>query len=209
MRLVLLGPPGAGKGTQAKRITEDFHLLHLSAGDLLREAVAKGTPEGKEAEGHMNKGALVPDALILSIIRKKIDHLDSGFILDGFPRTLNQAAELDTFVPLDMVISIEVPFDLLLQRLTGRRSCPACGAVFHVLNNPPAQDDICDDCGSSLIQRADDNEQTVRSRIDTYVSQTQPLIEYYESRNILRHVDGSRDIDSIYREINSILRNFE
>lgn len=205
MNLVLLGAPGAGKGTQAKKILEKFRVPHLSAGDLLREAVARGTPRGKEAAGFMSRGALVPDTLVIAIIRERIRELDSGFILDGFPRTIFQARELDKFVTLDTVISIDVPFDQLLARLTGRRSCPECGAVYHVVYNPPLKENICDACHAKLIQRADDNKETVTSRIETYVSQTQPLIHYYEERNILHHVDGSKEIDGIFREIGEYL----
>lgn len=201
MNIVLLGAPGAGKGTQAKKIHHLFGIPHISAGDLLRDAVSRGTPEGVEAETHMKAGQLVPNDLILAIISDKLSGLSTGFILDGFPRTLPQARKLDSFVHLDIVISIDVPFESLLERLTGRRSCPSCGGVFHMIFNPPRTRGTCDLCGENLVHRADDNEETVSARIDTYVTQTQPLIDYYEDKGIISHVDGTGDIDSIFDDI--------
>ena len=209
MNIVLLGAPGAGKGTQAKKIHYLFGIPHLSAGDLLRDAVSRGTPEGRLAEDHMKSGSLVPDDLILSIISDKLSGLTSGFILDGFPRTLPQARELESIVSLDIVISIDVPFDALLTRLTGRRSCPSCGGVFHITFNPPRVSGICDLCGGDLVHRVDDNEETVSARIETYILQTSPLVEYYDDRGILRHVDGTGDIDSIFGEIETALVKFQ
>jgi len=176
MNIVLLGAPGAGKGTQAKRIQADYSIAHISAGDLLREAVSLGTPEGLEAKSFMESGSLVPDSLILALIAGKVKEIGSGFILDGFPRTIDQARKLDDLIDLDIVISIDVPFTSLLDRLTGRRSCPSCGSVFHMIFNPPKTTGVGDQCNSGLVHRADDNEKTVSARINTYVSQTEPHI---------------------------------
>ena len=205
MNIVLLGPPGAGKGTQAKRIHERFRIPHLSAGDILRDAVARGTQEGQEARAHMDAGALVPDELIISIMSGKLESLPTGFILDGFPRTVGQARRLDTIVKLHAVISIEVPDGVLLDRLTGRRSCPSCGGVFHAVFNPPRNPDRCDLCGGPLIRRADDNEETVSARIRTYNEQTHPLIRYYTDQGLLVPVDGTGDIDTIFGSIEAYL----
>ncbi len=205
MKIVLLGAPGAGKGTQAKRISERYGVPHLSAGDILRNAASARTPEGMEAAGYMDQGKLVPNEVVLSIVKSEIQRLKKGFILDGFPRTIPQAESLGTFTELDTVINIEVDFALLLKRLTGRRSCPKCGAVYHILNNPPSTEGLCDKCGTELIQRKDDNEETVKKRIDTYVSLTQPLIEYYKKKGILRNVNGNGKIDQIFQEIAELL----
>ncbi len=206
MKIVLLGAPGAGKGTQAKKIQEQYSIPHLSAGDMLRDAVSRKTAGGTKASEYMDQGKLVPDSLVIDIIRQKIHDIDSGFILDGFPRTFFQACQLDTFVELDAVISIDVPFHHLLKRLTGRRSCPQCGAVYHVLNNPPDVEDTCDVCSTQLVLRPDDNEETVKTRIETYISATQPLIEYYTDKGVLHSVDGDMEIDEIYKNIDRILR---
>jgi adenylate kinase len=205
MNIVLLGAPGAGKGTQAKRIQADHSVAHISAGDLLRDAVSRGTPEGLEARTFMESGSLVPDSLILSLIGGKVGEIGSGFILDGFPRTIDQAKSLDDLIDIDIVLSIDVPFSALLARLTGRRSCPSCGGVFHMIFNPPTVEGICDLCGAELVHRADDNESTVTARIETYVSQTESLITYYENQGILKHIDGNRNIDLISDDIRKVL----
>ena len=208
MRIVLLGAPGAGKGTQAKFISDKYEIPHLSTGDMLRDAVRQRTPEGIRAEEYMNLGRLVPDDVVLSIVEKRIKE-SNGFLLDGFPRTIPQAQALEKITPLDAVIDIEVDFDVLLQRLTGRRTCPKCGAVYHILYNPPKKEGICDRCGTSLIQREDDNEVTVKKRIETYREQTQPLINYYRERGLLHPVDGNRGIQEIFRDIVEILNRVQ
>ena len=208
MRIVLLGAPGAGKGTQAKFISDKYEIPHLSTGDMLRDAVRQRTPEGIRAEEYMNLGRLVPDDVVLSIVEKRIKG-SNGFLLDGFPRTIPQAQALEKITPLDAVIDIEVDFDVLLQRLTGRRTCPKCGAVYHILYNPPKKEGICDRCGTSLIQREDDNEVTVKKRIETYREQTQPLINYYRERGLLYPVDGNRGIQEIFKDIVEILHRVQ
>ncbi len=215
MKLVLLGAPGAGKGTQAKKISRKYGVPHLSTGDLLRNAVLDGTPGGKQAQEFMDRGELVPDSVVLTILENEIkDHetdtgndKGKGFILDGFPRSIDQARSLDDLVQLDIVINIHVDLDLLMKRLTGRRSCSSCGAVFHILNNPPRNEGLCDQCGSELIRRKDDNEETVGKRIKTYLSLTQPLIEHYRNMGILSIVDGNGDIDMIFEAIAQVLRD--
>jgi len=201
MKIVLLGAPGAGKGTQAERIAAKYLIPHLSTGDILRGAVSTGTPEGVKASEFMNKGALVPDELVLAMVRKEIARLDKGFLLDGFPRTIPQAEALDTFTTLDSVINIDVDFDLLLKRLTGRRTCTGCGKVYHIMYNPPKDEAECDECSSDLMQRKDDNEETVRNRIETYISQTQPLVDYYGKSGVIETVDGNGEIDAIFLDI--------
>ena len=204
MKVVLLGPPGAGKGTQAKLISENYGIPHLSTGDMLREAVKKGTPEGLKAKEYMNAGKLVPDELVLSILKARISGLNS-FLLDGFPRTISQAEALEAITPLDAVIDIHVESSVILNRLTGRRTCPRCGAVYHTIYNPPVKKGICDRCGTPLVQREDDREETVRKRIETYRKQTQPLIHHYLRKGLLYRVDGNRDIQDIFQEILGIL----
>jgi len=208
MRIVLLGAPGAGKGTQAKFISDKYGVPHLSTGDMLRDAVRRMTPEGIKAEEYMNSGRLVPDDVVLSIVEKRIRE-SNGFLLDGFPRTIPQAQALEKITPLDAVIDIEVDFNVLLQRLTGRRTCPKCGAVYHILYNPPGKEGICDRCSTSLVQREDDNEVTVKKRIETYREQTQPLIDYYRERGLLYPVDGNRGIQEIFRDIVRLLEGLQ
>jgi len=205
MNIVLLGAPGAGKGTQAKKIHEKYDIPHLSAGDLLRGAVAENTPEGKQASEFMNRGALVPDGIILTIINREIELLEHGYILDGFPRTLSQAEQLENFTTLVAVLNIDVDFDLLLERLTGRLSCPSCGAVYHNTYNTPKLAGTCDVCAAELVTRKDDTEETVKKRIDTYLSLTRPLIDHYREKGLLVDFDGNRDIDEIFQNIVNFL----
>lgn len=209
MKIVLLGAPGAGKGTQAKLIHDTFGIPHLSAGDLLRRAVTDRSPEGREAQNCMDRGELVPHDVIMKVIGNALTEYHNGYLLDGFPRSMQQAVELDGVAHLDAVLSLDVDFDLLLQRLTGRRSCPDCGSVFHVIYNRPAEEDVCDACGASLIQRSDDTAQTVSQRIETYRKQTEPLIGFYEKKGILHHFNGSREIQEIFDDIRSFLRSLE
>lgn len=212
MRMVFLGAPGAGKGTQARLIAETHGIPQISTGDILRAAVREGTPLGREAQGYMERGELVPDAVMVGLIRERLSCADcaKGFILDGFPRTMEQAAALDALLgelekPLTHVFDVEVPREELLTRLTGRRVCRNCSASFHVAFNPPQAEGICDHCGGELFQRADDNAQTVGKRLDVYVEQTRPLTEYYRSKGLLRTIDGQRPIAEIQREFDELL----
>lgn len=212
MRMVFLGAPGAGKGTQARLIAETHGIPQISTGDILRAAVREGTPLGREAQGYMERGELVPDAVMVGLIRERLSGADcaKGFILDGFPRTLEQAAALDALLseldkPLTHVFDVEVPREELLTRLTGRRVCRNCSASFHVAFNPPKTEGVCDHCGGELYQRADDNAQTVGKRLDVYAEQTRPLTEYYRSKGLLCTIDGQRPIAEIQREFDALL----
>ena len=212
LRTILLGPPGAGKGTQAAKIVEKYGIPHISTGDIFRENIKKGTELGKKAQKYMNRGELVPDDLVIEIATTRLleDDCKNGFLLDGFPRTVYQAEKLDEFLQshdskIDNVIDIAVGKDELIERLTGRRVCKSCGASFHVVNIPPKQEGICDYCGGELIQRADDNLETVTNRIDVYEDQTMPLIDYYEKAGTLTHIDGSTGLDNVFADIVSAL----
>ena len=212
LRTILLGPPGAGKGTQAAKIVEKYGIPHISTGDIFRENIKKGTELGKKAQEYMNRGELVPDDLVIEIATTRLleDDCKNGFLLDGFPRTVYQAEKLDEFLQshdskIDNVIDIAVGKDELIERLTGWRVCKSCGASFHVVNIPPKQEGICDYCGGELIQRADDNLETVTNRIDVYEDQTMPLIDYYEKAGTLTHIDGSTGLDNVFADIVSAL----
>ncbi len=205
MRLVLLGPPGAGKGTQANVLCKKFGLLHISTGDLLRQAVKDGTEVGRKAKEFMNKGELVPDEIVAQMITDKLKNTDvsRGFVLDGFPRTGAQAGILDKALaelelPLDMVVYLETKEDTILNRLTGRRVCRGCGHNFHVTNIPPKQEGVCDFCGGELYQRADDKEETIKNRIDVYNRQTSELIDYYQKKNLLKKASGDLDVNELF-----------
>lgn len=212
MRIVFLGAPGAGKGTQARLLAEKHHIPQVSTGDILRAAVREGTPLGVEAKGYMDRGELVPDQLMIGLIRDRIACEDcvKGYILDGFPRTLEQARALDEMLasvgaPLDVAIDFHVPNEELLRRLTGRRVCRSCGASFHVVSAPPQHDGVCDHCGGELYQRADDNVETVSKRLEVYTAQTAPITGYYRQRDILHEVDGTRGIEEIQAGLERIL----
>ncbi len=207
--LVFLGPPGAGKGTQAKMLSQELGLLHISTGDILRSAVEKKTPLGVKAKEYMKRGELVPDDLIIALIEEVLPQ-QGGFVLDGFPRTVAQAKALDRLLDskgmsLSAVILFDVPDDTVVERLSGRRICPRCGAVYHIRYNPPREDEICDRCGAKLIQREDDREEVIRKRLSVYREQTAPLVEYYSKRDILVKLDASRPIEEIHRRLLEIL----
>lgn len=208
MRLVILGPPGAGKGTQAASIVDTFNVVHISTGDIFRENIKNDTPLGKKAKSYMDCGELVPDELVNDLVVDRLQKPDveNGFLLDGFPRTVNQAVALDAALEqmgtkLDRVINIVVASDLLIDRAVGRRVCPTCGRTYHIKNQKPAVEGKCDDDGASLIQRDDDTEETVKKRIDVYERQTSPLIDYYKAQGLLLDIDGSKDIDVVFEDI--------
>ncbi|MHC1720047.1 MAG: adenylate kinase [Clostridiaceae bacterium] len=212
MKIVLLGPPGAGKGTQAKSISQAYSIPHISTGDIFRKNISEKTPLGVEAKGYMDKGQLVPDELTINLVTDRLtqDDCKTGFLLDGFPRTVKQAEALDAFLSknkmdINAALLIEVPSTLILERMTGRRVCPECGASYHIKNIPPKVEGICDLCGASLIQRKDDNEETVKERLDVYERQTQPLVEYYNVKGKLISVDGAKDINVVFSDIRNML----
>ncbi|MCL2890969.1 MAG: adenylate kinase [Methanomassiliicoccaceae archaeon] len=204
-KIVLLGPPGSGKGTQAEKLNDDLGLVRLSTGDMLREAVRNGTDLGKMAKEFMDKGALVPDDVVIGLMKEKITTLKEGFVLDGFPRTVQQAEALAEFVEIDHAVNLDVDDDELVDRLTKRRSCPDCNVVFHLIYKPPMKDGICDKCGAKLYQRSDDTEETVRARLKVYRENTFPLIEYYGKKDLLVNIDGSGNINQIYEAIEASL----
>lgn len=211
MRLILIGPPGSGKGTQAKRLASLHSISHISTGDILREAVAEGTELGRQAAPIMAAGALVPDDLMIGIIRERLtkDDATKGFILDGYPRTLVQAEKLDTLVGNGSnglrVLQLLVPDDEIVKRIALRRSCAQCGAIYHLENNPPANDCVCDRCGTEVIARPDDNEAAVRKRLEAFHKQTLPVATYYRAKSILREVDGIGPVDEVFERIEKSL----
>ena len=214
MRLVLLGPPGAGKGTQGVVLSKKYSIPHISTGDMLREAVKSGNTTGKKAKEYMDKGELVPDKVVNAIIVERLGQGDAkdGFILDGFPRTVPQAEMLDESlvalgIGLDLVLYFETSKNVAIMRLTGRRICPRCGANYHVKNIPPKKDGICDHCGEGLVQRKDDTEETVRRRLVVYEEQTKSLVDYYTRRGGLRRISGDMDVDEVFRILSGMFRD--
>ena len=212
MRVIFLGPPGVGKGTQADFIAQKYEIPKLSTGDLLRESVANETPLGKEAKGYMNRGELVPDAVVVGLVEEKLTSLEcqKGFLLDGFPRTEAQADQLSSYLAstgkgLDRVVYFSLSKDEIIRRISGRRSCPECKAVYHLESVPPKQAGICDVCGKSLIQRNDDKPETVESRLAVYQEQTAPLVEYYKTRNILSELDGAGLVSAVQERLVALL----
>ena len=201
MRLILLGPPGAGKGTQAEALVKKLQVPQISTGDILRDAVKRGTPVGLKAKAFMDAGDLVPDDVIIGVVKERLERPDcqSGYIFDGMPRTLVQAEALDEQgVVIETVLSIEVPDEVIISRLGGRRSCPECGTVYHVVTKPPEKEGICDVCFTELITRVDDNTETIKNRLNTYHEQTKPLKDYYAAQGKLKTVDGTLSVaDSI------------
>lgn len=214
MHIILLGAPGAGKGTQAELLIKKYGLAHVAPGDIFRQAVREGTPLGKKAKEYMDRGALVPDEIVIGIMRERLAREDCrrGFLLDGFPRTVNQADALgqtlqELGITLDGVVNLEVSEVELVRRLTGRRVCPKCGANYHVMFNPPRTEGRCDNCGTDLIQRDDDREETVRRRLEVYRNQTQPLINYYQERGLLKTVNGEQLVAKVSQDLARIIES--
>lgn len=208
MRIILLGPPGAGKGTQAAGIVEKYNIPHISTGDIFRKNIKEGTELGKKAKGYIDQGLLVPDELTVGLVTDRIAQSDceKGFMLDGFPRNVAQAQHLDEYlkevgISLDKVVNIEVDKDILVGRAVGRRICKSCGATYHVEFNPSKVDGVCDVCGGELYQRADDNEETVSKRIQVYLDETKPLVNYYSEEGIIANINGQQSIDSVFGDI--------
>jgi len=213
MNVVLLGAPGAGKGTQAAKMVASFGLPHISTGDIFRKAVADGTPLGLEAKRYMDAGELVPDEVTIGIVKERLSQPDAanGFILDGFPRTVPQADALGAALGsmgtgLDAVVLVDVPRDALVDRLTARRQCRACGRIYNVMGDMPADPAVCDVCGGEVYQRADDTVETVTNRLDVYDRNTSPLVEYYRDKGLLKPVDGDRDVDAVFADVAAIVR---
>jgi adenylate kinase len=213
VNLVLMGLPGAGKGTQAEKIVEKYGIPHISTGDMFRAAMKEGTDLGLQAKSFMDKGELVPDEVTIGIVRERLskDDCQKGFLLDGFPRTVPQADALENLLAdlnrkIDFVINIDVDKSILMERLTGRRICKDCGATYHLVFNPPAKEGTCDRCGGELYQRADDNAETVQNRLDVNIKQSKPLLDFYKTKGYLRTIDGQRDIDEVFVDIEQLLR---
>ncbi|ANJ66994.1 adenylate kinase [Halothiobacillus diazotrophicus] len=216
MRIVLLGAPGSGKGTQAKKLVDHYGVIQISTGDLLRAAVAAGTPLGVAAKAAMDNGQLVSDDIVLGMIKERLNQADTqrGYILDGFPRNLAQAAALDELLgelnqTLEAAILLDVPFADLLRRLTGRQTCASCGAVFNRYTHPSKEPNVCDACGGPLIQRDDDNEATVSKRLTVFEQQTEPLIAFYEQQGKLHRIDGTRPIDTITDDFHDVIERMQ
>ncbi|TLS35498.1 adenylate kinase [Pseudalkalibacillus caeni] len=212
MNLVLMGLPGAGKGTQAEKIVEKYGIPHISTGDMFRAAIKDGTPLGKKAKEYMDSGNLVPDEVTIGIVRDRLGKADcdKGFLLDGFPRTVAQAEALQNLLAdlnrkLDYVINIAVDEDQLMRRLTGRRICSNCGATYHIIYNPPKVEGICDKCGGELYQREDDKEETVRTRLEVNKEQQQPLLDFYDDKGYLRNINGNQEIDEVFKDVDELL----
>lgn len=212
MKIIMLGAPGAGKGTQAKQISDTYSIPHISTGDIFRANIKNGTELGKKAKTYMDQGALVPDELTCDLVMDRISQDDcrNGFVLDGFPRTIPQAEALDKALTasgqkMDYAINVDVPDENIINRMSGRRACLNCGATYHIVSIPPKKEGICDVCGSPLVLRDDDKPETVKKRLEVYHDQTQPLIEYYEKAGILKTVDGTQDMKKVFSDIQAIL----
>ena len=212
MKIVMLGAPGAGKGTQAQMIAEKYQLPHVSTGDIFRANIKNGTALGMEAKSYMDKGLLVPDELTVKILLDRVAQEDckNGYILDGFPRNIPQAEVLDKALAelgdkIDVAIDVEVPDENIIRRMSGRRACVSCGATYHIENVPPKKEGVCDKCGDALILRDDDKGETVKNRLDVYHEKTQPLIDFYAEKGVLKTIDGTKDMMDVFKEITEIL----
>jgi len=214
MKIILLGAPGAGKGTQAKKLSGKYGIPHISTGDIFRANIKNGTELGKKAKEYMDKGLLVPDELVLELVINRLAEADckNGYVLDGFPRTIPQAQALDAALDrnnekIDFAIEVDASDMEIIKRMSGRRACPACGATYHIKSIPPKKEGVCDNCGTELILRDDDKPETVERRLEVYHAQTQPLLQYYKDKGILRTVDGVKDADETFKDIEEILRS--
>lgn len=212
MRVILMGPPGAGKGTQAERLTKELKIPHVATGDIFRAAVGEGTELGNKAKKYMDAGQLVPDEIVIGIVKERLlkSDCEEGFLLDGFPRTVSQAEALDEELkdrPIDYVIYIDVNFDELVERISGRRICTKCGKGYHVKFDPPKVDGVCDEDQEELYQRDDDNEETAKDRLEVYNKETSPLIKYYEDKDILLRINGSQSPDDVFKDILKTLKS--
>ena len=212
MKIIMLGAPGAGKGTQAKMIADKYGIPHISTGDIFRANIKNGTELGKKAKGYMDQGLLVPDELVVDLVADRIvqDDCKNGFVLDGFPRTIPQAEALDEALKklgtsIDYALNIEVPDDNIVTRMSGRRACPKCGATYHIVYAAPKTENICDKCGTELIIRSDDKPETVKDRLNVYHQQTEPLIAYYKAAGVLREVDGTQELPKVFEDVVAIL----
>ncbi|MFX0015786.1 MAG: adenylate kinase [Promethearchaeota archaeon] len=207
MKIILLGPPGSGKGTQAKLIMKEYNIPQISTGDLLRAAISEKTQLGLEAEKFMNTGKLVPDNLVLQLLEVRINENDciNGFILDGYPRNLAQAQDLQKITNIDLVINIKVDYNILIERICGRRTCKQCGAIYHIKYSPPKERGVCDQCSGLLFQRDDDRKDIVKKRIKTYEQETKPLIEFYQQHEVLTTLTSDGTINEMYKKISSLL----
>lgn len=215
MKIVLLGPPGAGKGTQAKSISNRYSIPHISTGDIFRKNISENTPLGVEAKSYMDNGQLVPDEVTINMVKERLkeDDCKNGYLLDGFPRTVSQAEALEAFLnerneSLNTSLLIDVPTEFILERMTGRRVCPSCGASYHIKFNP-AVNGKCELCGTEVVQRKDDTEETVKERLDVYKEQTQPLIDFYKEKELLSVVDGTKAINEVFEDICDVLGKTE
>ena len=214
MKLVLLGPPGAGKGTQSIVLSKKYSIPHISTGDILRDSVKKGLPLGLKAKSYMDKGELVPDEIVTGIVVERLKNADTkkGYILDGFPRTVKQAEDLDSALnkagsSIDMAVYFKTSESTAIERLSGRRVCKACGFNYHIKNIPPKKSGICDKCGNELFQRPDDKEATVRNRLEVYEAQTKPLIDYYAKNDVVKEVSGDLGVDELFAVLSKIFRD--
>ena len=212
MKIIMLGAPGAGKGTQAKQIAEKYTIPHISTGDIFRANIKQGTELGKKAKSYMDAGGLVPDELVCDLVVDRIgqDDCKNGFVLDGFPRTIPQAEALTDALKkigqsMDFAIDVDVPDENIIDRMSGRRACLNCGATYHIVNIPPKKEGVCDKCGEEIVLRDDDKPETVKKRLDVYHEQTQPLIDYYKKEGILKSVDGTQDMSKVFSDIIGIL----
>ena len=212
MKIIMLGAPGAGKGTQAKKVAKKYNIPHISTGDIFRANIKEGTELGKRAKEYMDKGELVPDDITIGMLLDRIHKADckDGFVLDGFPRTIPQAKSLSEALSklnekIDYAINIDVPDDSIITRMSGRRACLSCGSTYHIKYSAPKKENICDNCGSELVIRDDDKPETVKKRLDVYHKQTQPLIDYYDNENILANVDGTKDMEEVFLDIIAVL----